>query len=244
MEEQDKERTFMMPQAEALYNLQEIDLNILRLRRRLEEIATILADNAALNEAQQRVDAAQAALLPLRTKLRDVELEMQSNAQKAKSAEDRMYSGKVQNPKELQDLQNEVASLSRRNDQLETRVLEAMMAIETAEDDLQQKENDLRQITEGLQTQHGDLLEEKQRIEDEIEALSERRERALNAVTAESLKLYNTMHKRKGNQPIARLIGNSCSVCGIQQTNAVVQEVHKRDSLVECSNCGRILTAG
>jgi hypothetical protein len=197
-----------------------------------------------VSQAQQQVEAAQAALIPLRTQLRNVELEMQGNVQKAKSAENRMYSGKVQNPKELQDLQNEVASLTRRNDQLETRVLEAMMAIEAAEDDLQQKQNRLQQVTAGLEAQHGDLLAEKQRIEGDIEALNARREKALAAVTAENLRLYNTMRKRKGNQPIARLSGDSCATCGIQQTSAVVQEVRKRESLVECINCGRILTAG
>jgi len=234
----------MLPQAEALYNLQEVDLNILRLRRRLNEIATVLADNAAVNEAQQQAEAAQAVVVPLRTQLRDVELEMQSNAEKAKSVEDRMYSGKVQNPKELQDLQNEIAALSRRNDQLETRVLEAMMAIEAAADDLQQKQNRLQQVTAGLEAQHGDLLAEKRHIEGEIETLNARRDRALKAVTAQNLQLYNTMRKRKGDQPIARLSGDSCATCGIQQTSAVIQEVRKRESLVECINCGRILTAG
>lgn len=236
-----EDRTFMMPQAEALYNLQEIDLRILRCRKRLDEIESALEDNAAVIEARAQVEGAQAALAPLRAELRDLELEIQTNTTKSKNAEDRMYSGKVQNPKELQDLQNEIAALKRRNDDLETKLLDLMIEIEAAEETLEGREAELARVIEESEAGHADLLEEKNNLEGEIEALTETRQTALEDVTKDSLKTYNALRKRKANQPIARLEGKSCGVCGIEQSVAVAQAARKRDEFVECINCGRIL---
>jgi len=232
-----------MSQAEALYNLQQVDLEILQHRRRLDEIAEVLGDNAAIKAAQAEVDAAEKALTPLRARLRDLELEMQTNRDKAKGAEDRLYSGVVKNPKELQDLQNEIASIKKRIDALETNSLEVMMSIEEAEDTLADRENTLAALTEELASEHADLINEQKSINQQVESLKQGRQQALAHADEDSLKLYKSMRKRKANKPIARLEGKSCGVCGIEQNNTVVQEVRKREGFVECENCGRILAA-
>ena len=232
-----------MSQAEALYNLQQIDLDILQRRRRLNEIAEILGDNEAIKQAQAQVEAAKQALSPLRARLRDLELESQTTSDKAKSAEDRLYSGTVKNPKEMQDLQNEIDSLKKRGDALETDSLEAMMALEEAEGNLAEHEASLVAITEEMAGEHADLIAEQKQLNEDVERLKADRLKALEPVDEESFKLYKSMRKRKANKPIARLEGKSCSVCGIEQNVAIVQEVRKREGLVECINCRRILAA-
>jgi uncharacterized protein len=231
----------MMSQAEALYNLQEIDLQILRHQRRLSEITAALSDNASVNSASQMVEVAEAVLIPLRARQRELELEIQSNTLKAKAAEDRLYSGKVQSPKELQDLQNEGAALRRRNDDLETRLLELMLEIETAEADLAEKEQVLSQISADWESEQAELLAEQAELEKAVEVLNDNRQIALIPVATDSLKVYNSLSKRKANQPIARLIGSSCGTCGIELTQVVIKAARQQDSFVECTNCGRIL---
>jgi len=232
-----------MSQAEALYNLQQIDLEILQRRRRLDEIAEILGDNEAVKAAQQQVEDAEGALPPLRVRLRDLELEMQTTRDKAKGAENRLYGGTVKNPKEMQDLQNEIASLQKRTDKLETDSLEAMMALEEAEGVLADQQAALAATTEVLAGEHADLIAEQKQLNDEVERLKVDRQQKLEPVSEDSLKLYVSMRKRKANKPIARLDGDSCGVCGIQQTVATAQDVRKRQDLIECENCGRILAA-
>src|SRR5690606_19989334 len=118
---------------EALYHLQQIDLEILRHRKRLKEIATALGDSAVVQDAQVQLTSAQEQLKPLRTKMRNLETELQTNTQKAKSTEDRLYSGSVKNPKELQDMQLEIDSLKKRNAELEELLLEQMVLVDEAE---------------------------------------------------------------------------------------------------------------
>jgi len=231
----------MTSQAEALYRLQEIDLNMLRSSKRLQAIAAALEDDQEVARARQQVGQAQTALTPLRTRVRDLELEMQSNTGKAQTSEDRLYSGKVKNPKELTDLQDEIAALKKRNAELEDHLLEAMMAVEEAEDSLASAESNLETVTRRWQDEHQSLLDEQQQLQAELERLNSEREQALKPISEANLRTYQTMRPRKANQPISALSGDSCSVCGVEQNRAVVRSVERGDQLINCENCGRIL---
>lgn len=231
----------MMPQAEALYRLQQVDLQIIRLTRRLSEIAIALKNNETIQGAQTQLDAVQERLKPQRKAARDLELEIQTNTQKAKTTEDRLYSGSVKNPKELQEMQQEIESLKRRHAELEDELLEQMMLVEDTEAELAARQQDLNTAQTDWENQHRDLLAEQQQITSEVERLQTQREQALKPVAPESLKLYEGMKGKKANQPVAALQGSSCTVCGIEQTVTIAQEVRRGEKLVPCLNCGRIL---
>ena len=231
----------MIAQAEALYRLQQIDLKVGQQRKRLKEIAVALEDNQSIVVAQAQVESAQKAVTPLRTKARDLELEIQSNVQKTKASEDRLYGGSVRNHKELQDLQSEIESLKKRKTALEDNLLEVMVAVEEAEAVLTTHQGELRRLTAEWEQQHGDLLQEKAAREAEVETLKQQRETALQAVTADSLAVYTNMRAGKVNPPVSAIEGGVCTVCGIELTMATVQETRHGQRLVYCPNCERIL---
>lgn len=230
-----------MSQAEALYRLQEIELGILAAQKRLQEISAALQDNAALIQAQHRVDSAQKTLKPLQIKMRDLELEIQSNLSKTKTTEDSLYSGKVKNPKELQEMQQEIAALKQWHATLENRLLETMVEVEEAESQLQTAQDQLHTTTQTSQNQYQHLLDEKADLEQKVAALHIQRKDAQAHVQPDNLKRYAGMRARKNNQPVAVLRDISCSVCGIEQTSARAQEVRRGGDLVTCVNCERIL---
>lgn len=230
-----------MSQFSILYELQKIDLAMLENTKRLDEIARVLADNSMIARAQVAVDSVQKKLPPLRTKVRDLELEIQSNTQKAQSSEQRLYSGSVKNPKELQDIQHEIASLKRRNADLEDTLLEFMMSIEETESSMSEAQEKLQSATSEFEAQNADLMSEQARLIQENKTYQAQREQTVAQVDAKHLKLYDTMRTRKANKPISILEGKSCGVCGIEQTMNIVQEVSRNQDTVYCINCGRIL---
>lgn len=230
-----------MNQPEALYNLQEIDLNLARIHKRLTEITGILGDNKAIQEAQQAIAAAQKTLIPLQTRARNLELEIQSNTEKIRQTNDQLYGGKVRNPKQLQEMEQEIASLQRRNRELEDTLLEAMLNTEEAETTLADAEGHLEAVTATLASDHGHLLEEQKTLKSEFKKFQEKRQQALPAITEESLKTYTAMRPRKNNQPLALLKGGSCSACRVEQEMSVISEARKGQKLTLCSSCGRIL---
>jgi hypothetical protein len=216
---------------------------VLRAQKRVQEISAVLGDNHSINAAQAEVTQAQQRLMPLQTSARNLELEIQSNSDKIRTTDEQLYGGSVTNPKELQDMQQEIRSLKRRNEELEDRLLETMMAIEEAEAALNAATSHLHDVREIWESEHGQLLDEGAQLESQIATFQQQREQALKSVTPENQKLYHNLRVKKHNQPVAALDGNSCSVCGVEQTLAVAKSVRQGQELVYCTNCGRILVA-
>ena len=231
----------MVSQGVALFHLQQIDLQVIHHHKRLKEIATALEDNQIVIQAQQTVDTIQDKLSPLKLQVRDLELETQSTVQKHKASEDRLYSGNVKNPKELQDLQQKIASLKKREGELEDDLLELMIAVEETQAEFDDSLANRATITQEWEHQRSDLLNEEKDIQTSLETLKAQRNTATQEVSPENLKTYDTMKTKKSNQPISALENRSCSVCGIEQTLIVQREVRREQTLVTCVNCGRIL---
>jgi uncharacterized protein len=233
-----------MSQPEALYRLQEIDLNIRRMQNRLKEISEILADDAVLQAAQAQVTAAQDKLTPLKKRVRQLEDEIQSNEEKARASEQQLYSGTIKNPKEMQDMQQEIESLKRWHGELENMLLDTMLDAEAAEAGLSEATTNFSSVSASRGDEQRHLLDEQAELHQHIEQAKERRQQVLTEIAPENLKIYNTMKVRKNHQPVAIMTGNTCSVCGVAQTIAIEREVRQGIRLVKCSNCERILVSG
>jgi len=126
-----------MNQTLSLYRLQQIDLQIDRLQARLHTIQELLDDGAELRQLNEKVEAVEARYQTAEQLLKQAEGDVQSQHIKIEQTQSSLYGAKSHSPKELQDLQNDIASLKRHLVVLEDRQIEAMMVSETAEADLQ-----------------------------------------------------------------------------------------------------------
>jgi hypothetical protein len=230
-----------MSQAQALYHLQEIELAVAKAEKRLNEVATQLKNDILVLNAQEQVNAAKATLRPLQTKARDLELEIQSNTTKIRETDIALYSGRVRNPKELQDMQHEIEALRKRNNELEDVLLDTLVLVESAEKTLHERENNLSNEQSRRERESISLTDEQHQLQTSLNELVERRTKLLSTITAESLQIYKALKPRKNNQPVALLISQSCATCRVEQELAIITEARKDQQLIYCSNCGRIL---
>jgi len=230
-----------MHPGEPLYRLQQIDLAILQRAKRLEAIRQALEDDETVRSAQEQRSAAENTLRPLQTRQRDLELQISAARSKQKATEDRLYSGVVKNPKELQDMEHEIAALTHRQAELEDLALLLMLELEEAQAQLDDAENNLQRVNAEAQIRHADLIQERERLQAESRDLREKRKGAQQNIAPDLLQRYETMRPQKANQPIALLTNDACSVCGITQTGIVAQQVRRGEGLVNCANCKRIL---
>lgn len=227
-----------------LYELQGVDLSLRKHRKRLSEITIELDNHAPVRKARRIVEMAEAIVKPLQTDLRDLELQVQTTAQKREASEKRLYSGAVSNPKELQDIEQNIASLKRRSGELEDRQLELMLEIETAEDRLTSANNNLQTVIEEAAASNQDLLSEKDRLESEIASLKAQRDTITAGLEQSQLDLYTEMQSKMAFRPIATLDDEqTCSICGVQQTTVHAQAIRQSDELMRCTSCKRILIA-
>lgn len=230
-----------MNQAQALYQLQTIDLRITEYKTRLAAIERLLAEHTRVPAAEQTLRQAEEALTSSRVRVRNLELELKGLASKSAATEETLYSGRITNPKELQDLQEEVASLKRRHNRLEDSLLEAMIETESAQERLQQAAADLAQARAEADASRQALTAELEQIQQALEPLRQQRTEVLRLIDVTSLELYKKLYSSKHGQAVAPVEDGACRVCGVSQTSATIQQVRQGHELVRCNNCGRIL---
>ncbi len=229
------------PQATLLYRLQVIDLALAKGRTRLQQIDQTLGQDARIQGAQAAHKAATAAHSKAEGHARDLELEIKSLAEKIADTEKRLYSGEVTNPKELGDMQNEIESLKRRYVKLEDDNMEALIAVQDAQTATQAAQTALDEAMVVFEKSQSSLIAEKRRLENEATEGRAKRITAAAAVEAPTMTRYEALRPKKKGMAVALLQDGNCTVCGVEQTSSVVQQVRIGKTLIACASCERIL---
>ncbi len=232
-----------MSKAEDLYRLQTIDLEIEQKTRCLEEVKASLSGNEEVERARLVLQESEKELSRWRTKLRDQELEMRSLTNKIASVEDRLYSGRIKNPKELASLQEESLYLERRKGELEDRILESMIEVEEGEARVGEQKERLARLEAKWQATQARLIAEQEELTKRLSQLQAERIKLRKTIQAEDLALYEDLRRRKDGIAVALLEGELCRGCGVTLPASKVQQARQGNILVLCGSCERILYA-
>jgi predicted nucleic acid-binding Zn-ribbon protein len=227
-----------------LHRLQQVDRQIDQAQARLVMIRKTLENDAELRDVLSRVDTAKAESQAAERELKQGELDVQSQQIKIQQTDASLYSGNVHNPKELQDLQNEVAALKRHLSTLEERELTAMQKVETTEVSLKQATTDLELIQAKRGNEHRKLIDEQTALSKDLERLSSERQATVSAIESQILEMYNDLRQQKRGIAVAEVSDNSCVACGTTLTASLQQNARAANNLAYCPSCGRILYAG
>lgn len=223
-----------------LYRLQCLDREIDMTQRRLAEIEAALGESEPLKRARRAAASAQALVHKWTVRQRDVELETQGISDKISSSEQRLYSGAVKNPKELADLQAEVASLRRRRQKLEDDVLVAMIELEEAEAARVQADQDLDEIKAHWSAQQADLAAEREALQEKLTETQEARAELLPQVEPDDLAAYRSLRRTKGGLAVVQVQDGACGGCGVNVPPSLNWQL-RHEGLAYCGNCGRMI---
>lgn len=228
--------------ASAIYRLQKVDTELDQRQSQLVEVNTKLASNPVVQKAQADLAAAQADLAAARRAAKALDDENQSVTDKIKEMDERLYGGRVKNPRELKDLQAEIESLRRKREGLDERQLNAMDVVEAAEKKEAAARENLAAAEAVRADEQRDLLKDKGALEALIAKLNGEREAALISVSTEDRAVYDTLRRQKRNA-VSLLADGTCSACGVAPSSSRIQAARQGGELVHCGNCGRILYA-
>jgi predicted nucleic acid-binding Zn-ribbon protein len=222
--------------------LQVLDSKLDKVRRQLTDIAARLGESDALKKAKAAVATAEQTLHKTKATMQDLDLEVKSLTEKITREEKMLYGGsKAISAKEAANLQEEVASLKRRQSNREETLLEAMVETEEAEETLKQAQTELTEIQGIWSTDQQDLLQKQTELEKQAANLAEQRLDIVVRVDTEALEEYEDMRPRKGGVAVAPLKDGICQGCGMAPSANKVQQARAGDELIYCGGCGRIL---
>jgi predicted nucleic acid-binding Zn-ribbon protein len=222
-----------------LYQLQELDTLIEQEEASLALKTAHLGKREALDEAQNRLAAAQQHLKELTKKRHDAEWEVDDLLSKIAAAESQLYGGKITNPKELSSLQHEVNTMKERNDHLETSALEAIDQVENAEREMAALTGDYRKLEDEWHLQQQQLVDDIAKLKASLADLNQHRGQLASQIDASAINLYERIRQEK-KQAVAKVEQGICRACLISLSASVLQKARSGQP-VQCGTCGRIL---
>jgi uncharacterized protein len=234
----------------ALLELQAHDSAIDRLDHRrasLPEDARLAELGDALAAVDQLTAERDGNLATVQRDQSRLEHEIDMVTSKARTEEARAASGKVTSPKELTAIQEEVASLKRRQGTLEDELLELMEQRETLEGELAE----LAARREGFAAEQATVTKARDaalaEIDQELDGEREARDRVVPGVGEQLRALYDQIRARQGGGVgAAALVGNTCQGCRVSISPVELATIRKLppEEIKRCENCRRILVVG
>lgn len=234
------------PVQESLLEVQEHDTQIEQLRHR----RTNLPEREALAAAEASVAAIDAQLETVRSRQgeldrsqRRLEDEVAMVSTKAAEIDRKLYGGTVSAPRELQTMQDEIASLKRRQSGLEDQLLEVMELSEPVGVDIERLEGERAAADAEAERLRTAIAGAEAEIDAEIDAVTRRRAEIAAGVPESLLRTYDGLRPRLGGIAVARLEGNRCTGCHLSLPATEIDTIRRSpaDAVVRHEECGRIL---
>ena len=235
-----------MTSVDALFAVQDEDVLSGQLQHRFEQ----LPERARLVDARANQTATAAENEELDLKRLDmlqrqhrIEGEVTAIETRLSELDGKLYGGAITTAREASTLQEEIEHLRRRQDDLESDVLELMEALEPVDERLAELAGlGIRQdgsIAEAL----SDLNSAEAAVTDELDQSAARRETAVAQLDVEVLGRYETNRAAFGSSTAVRFAGSDCKGCPLTMPAVEADRVRALPSgtLVDCSECGRLV---
>lgn len=241
------------PELKAVASDQQRLLDVQALDTRLDQLAhrrSTLPEHAAIADLEARLSTLQDQLVRVETEESDLgrelakaEGDVDQVRSRAERDQKRLDAGQVSSPKELESLQHEIATLGRRQADLEEIVLDVMERLESANS--QHSELDAQ-----VDKARGELLEltaSRDRTVSQIdaEAAQLRQQRATQAgsLDATLVELYEKIRASSGGTGAAELRQRRCGGCRLELNNVELGRLRdaEADEVLRCEECRRIL---
>ena len=229
---------------ERILELQELDTAIDRLDHRREQLEAgeeLSAVRKEMEEADARLGEIRLASDAVASESRRLELEIESMNAKLEAEQKRMYDGSIANPKELDALQHEIASLTERRGRAEDDLLEQMVRKEELDARGAEADTDAAAARSKVEEVGGDAVKELDEIEVELAARRAEREELVPAFDEELLELYEELRESKHGVGAAAIVDGVCQACHEKLSAVELDRLKRTEGVKRCEYCRRIV---
>jgi predicted nucleic acid-binding Zn-ribbon protein len=229
-----------------LLDLQDLDLQLDQVAHKRKS----LPEHQALAELSGEKSVVDRELVSADTEVSDLQREQkkadsdveQVRQRKARNQQ-RLDSGQVTSPKDLENLQHEIGSLDRRISDLEDAELEVMEKLETAE----ATQAELRTRADAFAGRQTELQSTRdaavKELDEQRATLGDQRATAAAELPADLVTQYQKLREHNGGIGAAPLVGKRCMGCQMELSPSDLNRIKAAapDAVLRCEECGRIL---
>jgi len=231
-------------QLKLLWDLQELDLSISALQLKLEEaplLSGIQETIEKLDQLKDKISELESRLKEDHKTLRQLEMKAQKIVDDRKELSDNLYSGKITNVKELEQMQRKLDLLAAEKQKTEDSILILMESVEDQEAVFKEAVVENEQNEQELQEKEERLSSDTSGYNENLSRLEKDRERLVAGIEPKYLAKYNILAQKHQGRPLARVVYDICGGCRVFISSALRGHLYNPGAMVYCENCGRLL---
>jgi predicted nucleic acid-binding Zn-ribbon protein len=230
----------MLPELEALLQLQRYDAKLMEIQRRREDVPRRReALKAARDHSKTVLDQAKKELERVRLDRRAQEKEIEVLQAEGVKLERQLLD--VKTNKEYQAMLTEIQALKAKRSDRETVILEFFEREEALVAQVKQAEHRIAEEERKLKEGEADLEKEGAALDQSIHSIKVDRDQVRPKIGKTILARYDRLAGSRDGIAVSEVKKSACGACFKSLTPQAVQEARRMDAVLQCESCGRIL---
>lgn len=230
---------------ERVMTLQTLDTSLTQLAHKEKTLSVIQALEILTishNSTRDLIIAAETEKADIKHELSKSEIDVEQVVTRIEKDEKRMASGTA-SPKELEQMQHELASLNKRRSELEEIELEVMVRVDGIDDRIKSLSVERDQFKLKMAELDAQKTKELTDIAEAVSSANGKRADIAAKISAEVVELYEKIKKTGDGIGAARLIEGKCDGCHLSINAVELSKIKEMaaDEIVRCEECRRIL---
>jgi len=225
---------------ELLYELQDYDLKIEGIRKRIENAPALIDGmNKDLDAKRQEAEEKKKNFVALNSLKKEKEAVLDSKEKAI--GKHSLELNSVKSNDTYKALLVEIEKAKADKSVIEDEILELMDKIENENKIVKESEAELKAYEQKVKSEISETESSVKRFSDEITKIEEERNRHKDKVNKNILDQYERIREGRDGQGICLIDGESCGGCGMVLRPQLINQAQKCHELVFCDNCSRIL---
>jgi uncharacterized protein len=230
----------MLPDLKLLIQLQELDSNAERLRRRMADLpAAQAALDSRLAELTGAVASVKERIASSQASRREIEKDLAAVQTRLSKYKDQLM--EVKTNKEYHAMQTEITAAEAVVRREEDRLLEQMEEAETLAAQLKAAEAALKTGQAELTRSRQQMETDRTTTEQDLEKTNAERVQVAGSISAASLALFERVSKHRKGLAMSEARDGLCTQCHVRLRPQVYNELRRNESVMQCESCSRIL---
>ncbi|QEM66992.1 hypothetical protein FO488_01675 [Geobacter sp. FeAm09] len=230
----------MKKRLEMLEQLQEIDYLIDNLKTTqnglTEEMGGI---EQALIDARQELSGLESRVAQLEQEKTELESSQTVEQENIRRSETNMK--EIKTNKEYQAVGREIAAARKQAAEIDEQTLQKVGQIEELNADIAARKETLAELERNTSQRRDEKQAEIDKLQQDIDADSARREAITKELPANLIKRYNALRQQRRGQAVAGARDGYCLGCNMNLPPQLYNSLFKGDELISCPHCQRVL---
>ncbi|MBX6422839.1 zinc ribbon domain-containing protein [Thermosulfurimonas sp. F29] len=230
----------MREEIATLIKLQEIDLKIIEIERRKNELPeTLRQAEETLSRKRQQFEEISRRLEEIDLKRKTEEEELEEEYQRLRKTQTRLM--QIRGSREYQALLREIEEIKKANKQREENLLRLMEEQETLKKEEETLRREIEELEKKVADERAHYEAQCRRLEEEKTGYLREREALAEAVPQNLLNRYEFIRQRRGGLAIVAVENGTCEGCHMHIPPQLFNELQRDDRYYECPLCRRLI---